>query len=78
MNDDELITAVREQRDKVPMAIPVDQIINRGRALRARRRIPALAGGMALAAAAALAVTTLLPGQPPGQPRPPPSWPPGP
>ena len=40
MNDDELITTLREQRDKVPMNTPVEQIISRGRAVRARRRVP--------------------------------------
>ena len=61
MNDDELITAVREQRSKVPMTTPVEQIINRGHAVRARRRIPGLAAALAVAAAAAFAVTALLP-----------------
>jgi hypothetical protein len=61
MNDDELITIVREQRDKVPMTTPVEQVISRGRAVRARRRIPAMAGALAAAAATALAVTALVP-----------------
>ena len=43
------------------MDIPAEQIVSRSRAIRARRRIPALAGTLALAAGAALAVTTLLP-----------------
>jgi hypothetical protein len=37
MNDDELITVLREQRGKVVMTIPVEQIISRGRTVRARR-----------------------------------------
>jgi hypothetical protein len=61
MNDDELLTAVRAQRDKVPMTTPVDQIISRGRSVRARRRLPGIGGALALAAGAALAVTALLP-----------------
>lgn len=61
MNDDELITLVREQRTKVPMTTPVDEIISRGRAVRARRRLPGMAGGLAVVAGAALAVTALLP-----------------
>ena len=61
MNDDELITAVRDQRSKVPMTTPVEQIINRGHAVRARRRIPGLAAALAVAAAAVFAVTALLP-----------------
>jgi len=74
MTDDDLITLVREQHAGVEMTTPVEQIIVRGRALRARRRIPGLAAGaLAVAAAAALAVTALLPAshrpgpQPPAQ-----------
>jgi len=72
MNDDDLITLVREQRGSVEMTTPVDQIIGRGRVLRARRRVPGLAAGaLAVAAAAALAVTALLPGShPAGRPLP--------
>jgi hypothetical protein len=59
--NDELVTAVREQRNKVHMNVPVEQIISRGRAVRTRRRIPGIAGTLALAAVAAFAVTALLP-----------------
>jgi hypothetical protein len=62
MNDDELITLVREQRAMVPMTTPVDEIIGRGRAVRARRRVPRLAGALAAAAGAAAAVALLVPG----------------
>lgn len=62
MTDDDLMTAVREQRDRVPMSTPVEDIISRGRAIRARRRVPAVAGAVAVAAGAAVAVTTLMPG----------------
>ena len=61
MNDNELIAVVREQRNKVHMTTPVEQIINRGYAVRARRRIPGLAGVLAVVAAAAFAVIALLP-----------------
>jgi hypothetical protein len=61
MNDDELITILREQRDKVPMNTPVEQIISRGRAVRARRRVPVVAGALGAAAAAAFAVSAALP-----------------
>jgi hypothetical protein len=61
MDDNEVITAVREQRDKVHSDTPVAQIISRGRAVRARRRIPGAAGALVVAAGTALAVTTLLP-----------------
>jgi len=37
MNDDEVITLVREQRDTVHSVTPVEQIISRGRARRRRR-----------------------------------------
>ena len=70
MNDDELITAVREQRNKVPMTTPVEQIINRGHAVRARRRIPGLAGVLAVVAAAAFAVIALLPASHPASHQP--------
>ena len=60
MNDDELITILREQRDKVPMNTPVEQIISRGRVVRARRRVPAVAGALGAAAAVAFAVTAAL------------------
>src|SRR5262249_24425367 len=46
----------------VHSATPVEQIVRRGRAVRARRRVPAVAAVMAVAAAAVLAVTWLLPG----------------
>jgi hypothetical protein len=60
MNDDELITAVKESVTGVHMDIPAGQIVSRSRAIRARRRIPAMAGALAVAAGTALAVPTLL------------------
>jgi hypothetical protein len=71
MNDNELITAMRDQRNKVHMTTPVEQIINRGHAVRARRRIPGLAGVLAVAAAAAFAVIALLPASHPASHQPP-------
>jgi len=61
MNDDELTTMVRESFTGVHTTTPAEQIVSRGRTARAWRRIPALAGALAVAAAAALAVTSLLP-----------------
>ncbi len=61
MNDDELITAVREPFTAVHSATPVEQIVSRSRAIRARRRIPGVAAALAVAAGTALAVTALLP-----------------
>jgi hypothetical protein len=69
MNDNELITTVRESVTGVHMTIPEEQIVRRSRAIRARRRIPAAAGALAVAAGAALAVIALVPSGPqPGHP----------
>ena len=56
MKDDELLTVVREQRAKITMTVPVEQIIRRGRAVRARRQV----SGLAMLAAAVVAITALL------------------
>jgi hypothetical protein len=70
MNNEELIaTAVRESVSGVHMTIPEEQIVSRSRTIRARRRIPAAAGALAVAGGAALAVTALAPsGHQPGHP----------
>jgi hypothetical protein len=75
MNDDDLITLVRESFTDLHATTPVERIVRRGHAVRARRRIPVLAGALAVVAAAALAVTTLLPGahRPAPQPGTPPA-----
>lgn len=64
MNDDELITAVKESVTGVHMTIPAEQIVSRSHAIRARRRIPSLAAALAVAAAAVVAGLALLPGHP--------------
>ena len=61
MNDTDLNTAVRDSVADIHAATPVEAIISRGRAVRNRRRIPAAAGALTVAAGAALAVTTLVP-----------------
>jgi hypothetical protein len=61
MIDDELITVLREQRGKVVMTTPVEQIISRGRAVRNRRRVPRAAAALGAAGAAAFAVSAALP-----------------
>jgi hypothetical protein len=68
MNDNELRTAVRESVAHIHSAAPVGQIISRGRAVRARRRIPGMAAALAVAAGTALAVTALLPSSHPKVP----------
>lgn len=70
MNDNELITAVRESVADVHTTTPVEQIVSRGRAVRARRRIPSLAAALATAAGATVAVTALLPASHPASHRP--------
>jgi hypothetical protein len=67
MNDQELITALQESVAGAHMPVPVDQIVSRSRAIRARRRMTGAAGAVAAAAGAALAVAALLP--PGHQPR---------
>jgi hypothetical protein len=62
VNDDEVITAVREQRDMVHSHTPVDQIISRGRTVRVRRRIPGEVTGLAVVAAAGTALALGLTG----------------
>ena len=61
MNDDELITTVRESFTGVYSATPVDQIMKRGRAMQGRRFIPHVAAALVVATGAALAVSTLTP-----------------
>jgi hypothetical protein len=61
MNDDELMTMMRESVTDIHTATPVEQIVGRGRRLRARRRVPLLTGALAVAAGTALALTALLP-----------------
>jgi len=74
MNDDELIMVLREQRGRVPMTVPVEEIISRGHAVRARRRVPGVTAAVGTAAVAAVAVSVALPashpavGQPPASP----------
>jgi hypothetical protein len=65
MYDNELITMVRESVTEVDTATPVAQILTRGRAVRARRRVPGVAVTLVMAAGTAptgtvLAGTTLL------------------
>jgi hypothetical protein len=65
MNDDEVLTAVRESFSDVQMRTPLEQTLRRGRILRTRRRIyrGAAAAGVAAVAAAAV-LTTVSPTTP--------------
>jgi hypothetical protein len=64
MNDEELVTAVKEAVRGAHMTIPAEQIVDRSRAIRARRQIPALAGGLTGTAAVAAAAALVLAGGP--------------
>jgi hypothetical protein len=64
MNDDELMTTVRESFTTVRSGTPVERIVSRSRAVRARRTIPGAAAVVAVAAGVAVAVATLVPGGP--------------
>lgn len=68
MNDDELMTVVRDSFSSVDLDTPLGQIVRRSRAVRARRQLVGLAGALAVTAAAAIAVTALLPGHQPSHP----------
>jgi len=65
MNDEQLTTAVRQSVGGVHMSVPAEDIISRARTIRSRRRIPAAAAALTVAAGAALAATSLAaPGHP--------------
>lgn len=73
MNDRELIAAVRESVANVQTATPVGQVVRRGRAVRARRRISGAAAALAVVAVVAVAVTAVPAASPPaGRPTGPP------
>jgi hypothetical protein len=61
MNDDELMTTVRESFTGVHSATPVTQIVKRSRAVRARRLMPGISAALAVAIGAILAVSLLTP-----------------
>ncbi len=60
MNDEELAAAVKESVRGAHMNIPAEQVMRRSRAIRARRRVPALAGALTAAAAATAAAALVL------------------
>jgi hypothetical protein len=61
MNDAEVLTAVKASYAEIHLDVPLDVIVHRGRRLRARRRLPGLAGAAGTVAALALAVAALVP-----------------
>jgi hypothetical protein len=61
MNDADVLTAVKDSYAGVHLDVPLDVIVRRGRRLRARRRLPGLAGAAGTVAALALAAA-LVPG----------------
>ncbi len=63
MNDQELAIAVQESVRSAHLNIPAEQIMHRGRAIRARRRIGALAGGLTAVAVALVLASGLGAGQ---------------
>jgi hypothetical protein len=64
MNDDDLITMVRESFTDLHGTTPVEQIVRRGRAIRTWRRIPLLTGAVVVVGTA-LVLSGLLPGRRP-------------
>jgi len=66
VNDGELLMAVGEQRAKISMTVPVEQVIRRGRTVRARRWIAVLTATVAVVAVAVFAVTRLIASRGPG------------
>jgi hypothetical protein len=62
MNDPDVLTAVKASYAGIHLDVPLDVIVRRGRRLRARRRLPGLAGAAGAVAALALAVAALIPG----------------
>jgi len=59
MNDQDLITTMRESFTDVQSATPVEQIVSRSQVIRARRRIPVAVAVVAVAAAAGTAVALI-------------------
>jgi hypothetical protein len=62
MSYDDLVTAMRDSFADVHSATPVEQIVSRGRAVRARQRIPRTAVALAVVTAVTAGLLTWLPG----------------
>jgi len=61
MNDNDLITTARQAFTGVRFTTPEAQVVQRGRMVRARRRIPVATAALAVIGGTALALTGLLP-----------------
>lgn len=59
MNDNELMTLIREQGEKVPLTTTIDQVVRRGRHLQHRRRAVWAGGTLAVAATPAVVIGAL-------------------
>lgn len=62
MNDADVITSVKASYAGIHMDVPLDAVVRRGRRVRARRRLPGLAGAAVMVAALGLTVAVLVPG----------------
>ena len=62
MNDAEVITSVKASYAGIHMDVPLEDVVRRGRRVRAQRRLPRLAGAAGTVVALALAVAALVPG----------------
>ncbi|HEV2376479.1 MAG TPA: hypothetical protein VGS19_30440 [Streptosporangiaceae bacterium] len=61
MNDEEVAALVKQPFAQVHASTPLEEIVHRGRGVRRRRRFTSLASVAAVAGAATIAATTLLP-----------------
>jgi hypothetical protein len=68
MNDDDVMTLVRESFSGVRAGIPIEKIARRARALRARRRARAVTGAAAMAGTGIAVAAVLTAGQSPPSP----------
>jgi hypothetical protein len=62
VHDADVITAVKASYAGIHLDVPLGVVVRRGRRLRARRRLPGLAGAAGTVAALAVAVAALVPG----------------
>lgn len=68
MNDDDVMTLVRESFSGVRAGVPLEEAVRRGGALRTRRRARAVTGAAAIAGTGIAVAAVLTAGQPPPSP----------